>query len=185
MKLMVGLGNPGRKYVGTRHNLGFQVLAEVARQFGIGKPRSRFNGETVEALIDGARTLLLCPHTLMNRSGNSVRLACDFYDIDCEDLLIVCDDLNLPLASLRFRVKGSSGGQKGLGDIIRHLGTEELARLRIGIDRPPDGRDPADFVLSRFNKEEAGVMQQAVDRAAEAAADWVRNGIDFCMNHYN
>jgi PTH1 family peptidyl-tRNA hydrolase len=185
MKLIVGLGNPGRKYAGTRHNVGFSVAELLARRCGQATPRARFHGETVEANVGEHRVMLLCPHTLMNRSGLSVLEARDFYKMDLADLLVVCDDFNLPLAKLRCRSKGSSGGQKGLQDILSRLGTDEVARLRIGIGPPPDGWDVAAYVLSKFHPEEVDLVQTAVERAADAALDWVREGIEFCMNRYN
>jgi PTH1 family peptidyl-tRNA hydrolase len=185
MKLIVGLGNPGRKYQGTRHNVGFVVLAELARRFAIGRPRSKFHGEVVEANLDGQRALLLSPTTYMNNSRASVRAARDFHKLPNEDLLVVCDDLNLPLAKLRFRAKGSSGGQKGVDDIIRRLGTEEFSRARIGIGAPPDRWEATDYVLSRFTREELPAIEEAVARAADAVALWSREGIDRCMNQYN
>jgi PTH1 family peptidyl-tRNA hydrolase len=184
-KLIVGLGNPGRKYVSSRHNVGAETVAVLARRFGQTTVRSKFHGETVEASIDEHRVLLLCPHTYMNRSGLSVLEARDFYKIDNADVLIICDDFNLPLAKLRCRARGSSGGQKGLQDIFRRLGTEQLARLRIGIGTPPEGWDPAAFVLSKFKQDEVDAIQQAIARAADAAAHWVRAGIQSCMNQYN
>src|SRR5262245_16373112 len=114
MKLVVGLGNPGRKYEGTRHNVGFMVFTELARKYGHSRPKAAFQGEIVEATLESQKSLLLCPHTLMNLSGGSVLAARDFYKIEPEDLLVVSDDLNLPLGKLRFRSSGSSGGQKGL-----------------------------------------------------------------------
>ena len=185
MKLIVGLGNPGRRYEGTRHNVGFAVLGELARKLGPAKARQRFQGETVEAELEGEKVLLLCPWTYMNQSGGSVLAARDFYRLSNEELLVVCDDLNLPLARLRFRARGSSGGQKGLRDIIRCLATEDFARLRIGIGAAPEGWDPADFVLARFTPEELPPIRQAVAQAAEAVADWVRQGPEYCMNRYN
>lgn len=185
MKLIVGLGNPGRKYVGTRHNVGFDVLAELAQRHGISKPKQRFEGETVEATIESEKVLLLCPHTYMNSSGSSVQPARDFYKLENSDVLIVCDDFNLPLARLRFRPKGSSGGQKGLGDIIRRFGDDEVARLRIGIGSSPSGWDVSDFVLSKFATEEKTEIEHAVLRAADAVSAWVREGTEYCMNHYN
>ena len=121
----------------------------------------------------------------MNLSGASVLAAKDFYKIPQEDMLVVCDDLNLPLAKLRVRAAGSAGGQKGLEDIIRRLGTDEFARLRIGIGFPPDGWSWPDFVLSKFTKEEIPAMEQAVARAIEAIVVWVREGVQACMNRYN
>ncbi len=185
MKLIVGLGNPGRKYAATRHNVGFEVVAQLAHRFGQGRARSKFRGETVDAAIGGEKVVLLCPHTYMNRSGVSVLEARDFFKVEHHDLLVVCDDFNLPLAKLRFRAKGSSGGQKGLQDIIRCLATDQFARLRIGIGAPPENWDVADYVLSKFSGEDVDVMQDAVHRAADAAADWAREGIEASMNRHN
>jgi len=185
MKLVVGLGNPGRKYQSSRHNVGFAVLGQLAGEFGSSKPKSKFHGEVVEADLHGHRVLLLSPLTYMNRSGGSVLEAKNFYKIDNDDVLIVCDDMSLPLGKLRFRAKGSAGGQKGLGDIVRRLGTDEFPRLRIGIGPPPEGWDWADYVLSKFRKEEIPEIEEAVRRAAGAVAVWAREGVDFCMNQYN
>jgi PTH1 family peptidyl-tRNA hydrolase len=185
MKLVVGLGNPGRKYEGTRHNVGFRVAAELARRFADGKPRQAFQGEVVEGRIESERLLVLCPHTLMNLSGGSVLAARDFYKLTNDELLIVADDFNLPLAKLRFRTSGSSGGQKGLEDIIRRLGSDAICRLRIGIGTPPDGRDAADYVLGRFGKAELGEIELAVMQAADAVEVWVREGTATTMNRFN
>jgi PTH1 family peptidyl-tRNA hydrolase len=185
MKLVVGLGNPGRKYEGTRHNVGFRVAAELAAKHGATKGKRAFQGEIVEATIDAEKLLLLCPHTLMNLSGGSVLAARDFYKIADHDLLIVSDDLNLPLGKLRFRKSGSSGGQRGLEDILHRLGTDEVPRLRIGIGSPGAGRDAADFVLGRFTKVERPLIDEAIWRAADAVAVWVREGIAVAMNRFN
>ena len=185
MKLVVGLGNPGRKYEGTRHNVGFRVIAELNRKYGQGKPKHAFQGEISEAQIDTEKALFLCPHTLMNLSGGSVLEARDFYKIAFEDLLIIGDDLNLPLGKLRFRPSGSSGGQKGLENIIRRLGTDQVSRLRVGIGSPPEGRDAADFVLGRFTKVEQPEIEEAIWRAADAVVVWVREGLGASMNRYN
>jgi PTH1 family peptidyl-tRNA hydrolase len=185
MKLVVGLGNPGRRYEGTRHNIGYAVLAELARKFGTPPAKTRFHGEVVEADLNGQKALLLSPTTFMNLSGSSVQEAKSFYKLPNEDLLVLGDDLNLPVGKLRFRGQGSSGGQKGLEDIIQRLGTDEFARLRIGIGAAPEGWNWADYVLSRFAPEELPDIEQAVGLAAEAAAVWAREGIEFCMNQYN
>lgn len=186
MKLVVGLGNPGRQYAGTRHNVGYEVLAELARRWAAEeRPRVQFSGETINATISGVRVLLLSPTTYMNRSGMSVRAAVDFYKFNLHDTLIVCDDMNLPLGKLRFRSRGSSGGHKGLADIIRALGTEEVPRLRIGIGKPPTGQDSVRFVLSRFAKEEETAIQKAFCKAADAIEVWVTQGIEACMSQFN
>ena len=186
MKLVVGLGNPGRRYEGTRHNVGYAVLAELARKFGGGGvPKGRFHGAVVEADLRGQKALLLSPTTFMNLSGTSVQEAMSFYKLAGEDLLIVCDDLNLPVGELRFRARGASGGQKGLEDIIRRLATEDFSRLRIRVGTAPEGWDWADYVLSKFTPEELPEMERAVGLAADAVAVWAREGSEFCMNQYN
>jgi PTH1 family peptidyl-tRNA hydrolase len=187
MKLIVGLGNPGQKYEKTRHNVGYAVLDELERRGGMSaaQRRSAFHGLRTVVHIGEEKALLLWPHTYMNRSGISVAEACQFYKLDHEDLLVVCDDFNLPLAKLRFRPDGSAGGQKGLADIIRSLGTEDVPRLRIGIGPVPARLAGTDFVLGRFAKDEAVEASLSIARAADAVADWVRRGIDECMNLYN
>ncbi len=185
MKLVVGLGNPGRKYKDTRHNVGYMALAELARRYGSSSVRAKFHADVVEANIEGERALLLSPLTYMNLSGTSVVEAFRFYKLSFAGLLVICDDLNLPLGKLRIRAKGSSGGQKGLADIINRLGDEQFARLRIGIGEPPSGWDAADFVLSRFNKKETTEIELAVQQAADAVALWAREGTHACMNRHN
>jgi peptidyl-tRNA hydrolase, PTH1 family len=185
MKLVVGLGNPGRKYEGTRHNIGFEVIGELAKRFSRGAAKSGFQGEVADAELRGVRVLLLCPQTFMNRSGVSVAQARDFYKLANDDLLIVCDDFNLPLAKLRFRAQGSSGGQKGLEDIIRALGGDAFPRLRVGVGGPPAGWDPINFVLGKFTKQERLEIDIAIVRAADAVADWATSGIETVMNRYN
>ena len=185
MKLIVGLGNPGRKYQETRHNVGYEVLKRLAEKYGTSSPTDRFQGETVEADVEGERVLLLCPTTYMNLSGGSVLSARDFYKLPLEDLLIICDDFNLELGQLRIRGKGSSGGQNGLKDIARRLGSEEFARLRIGIGAPPPRWDVSDYVLSKFRKEELEEIGEAYHQAVAAARDWATHGLEYCMNQHN
>lgn len=185
MKLVVGLGNPGRKYQETRHNVGFEVVAEVARRHGAGKPKAKFNGEVVEANCAGEKLVLLCPATYMNRSGASVLAARDFYKLEDGEILVVCDDINLPFAKLRVRAKGSSGGQKGLADVIRRLGGDDVSRLRIGVGAPPEGWDAAAYVLGKFTREEQAEVEPAILSAADAVVVWARDGIAACMNQYN
>jgi peptidyl-tRNA hydrolase, PTH1 family len=185
MKLIVGLGNPGGKYKNSRHNVGFEVAAALAKRFATSPPRSKFQGEIAEATIAGQKTLLLTPLTYMNLSGASVLAAGDFYKIDNENILVVCDDFALPLGKLRLRGKGSSGGQKGLEDIIRRLGTDEIPRLRIGIGLVPPGRDAAGYVLGKFTSDEQPTIATAIDRAAEAVVAWVDTGLAAAMNKYN
>ena len=185
MKLIVGLGNPGRKYSGTKHNVGYEVVAELARRYGLGQAKSKFQGEVVEADFGGQKALLLSPVTYMNLSGASVLAVCDFYKLPIDQLLVVCDDINLPLAKLRFRAKGSAGGQKGLGNIMARLATEEFCRLRVGIGSPPENWDAADYVLSKFTRQEKPIIEDGVSLAADAVIAWARDGIQDCMNQYN
>ena len=185
MKLIVGLGNRGQKYDGTRHNVGFEAIASLARRYDVGRPKSKFNAEVVETIIGEYKAVLMCPLTFMNLSGQSVRAAFDFYKLSLDDLLVICDDMNLKLARLRMRPKGSAGGQNGLRDIIGRLGSQEFCRLRIGIDRPPQGWDTSDYVLGKFKPENRQAMESSCQRAAEAAEYWVKHGIQKSMSQFN
>jgi PTH1 family peptidyl-tRNA hydrolase len=183
-KLVVGLGNPGSKYEGTRHNIGFEVVDLLARG-GAGATFTRkFDGLLAETEINYQRVLLLKPLTFMNLSGRSVRQALGFYKIESADLLVICDDLNLPLGKLRLRPGGSDGGQKGLRDIAAQLGTDEFPRLRVGIgDRGPI--DATDFVLTRFRAAERPAIDDALIAASQAVAVWATRGIAAAMNEFN
>lgn len=185
MKLIVGLGNPGRKYEQTRHNLGFMVADKVASLAGASGSKVRFEGQVAEGNIRGEKVVILWPQTFMNASGQSVRKAFDFYKLVPEDLLVVSDDLNLKTGRVRIRPAGSAGGQKGMADIIRHLGNDNFARLRIGIDRPPENWTVTDYVLGKFNKEEIEKIEMALDRATQAALVWVSEGIGPTMTRFN
>ncbi len=185
MKLIIGLGNPGRKYQGTRHNVGYMTLAELAKRFGVGRPKGKFQGEVLDADLTGQRALLLSPTTYMNNSGMSVQAAKEFYKLSLDELLVISDDLNLPLGKVRIRSEGSAGGQKGLADIVRRLGTESFPRLRIGIGSPPEDWDAADYVLSTFTREELPEIEKAIVRAVDAVVDWAHKGIQYSMNQYN
>jgi PTH1 family peptidyl-tRNA hydrolase len=184
MKLVVGLGNPGSKYEGTRHNIGFEVVDRLAAG-GPGATFARkFDGLLAEAEIDYHRVLLLKPQTFMNLSGRSVGQAVRFYKLDPADLLVVCDDLSLPLGKLRLRGGGSDGGQKGLRDITAALGTDAFCRLRLGIgDRGTV--DASDFVLNRFRSSERPVIDDALILASQAVAVWVTQGLAAAMNRFN
>jgi len=183
-KLVVGLGNPGSKYEATRHNIGFEAVDRLARG-GAGTAFTRkFEGLLAEVEFDFRHALLLKPETFMNLSGRSVRQALQFYKLDPADLLVLCDDLALPLGKLRLRGGGSDGGQKGLRDIAAHLGTTDFARLRVGIgDRGPV--DAADYVLGRFRAAERPIIDDALITATQAVAVWVTQGLDAAMNRFN
>jgi len=185
MKLVVGLGNPGSQYAETRHNIGFDVIDQLAAKFAASRPKKKFQGELCEAVVGTERVLFLMPLTFMNLSGSSVLVCRDFHKILPEDTLVVCDDLALPVGRLRFRGHGSAGGQKGLADVIRRLGTDQVPRLRIGIGQCPPGWDAADYVLGKFTSEEKPVVQSAVTKGVAGVADWIARGLQYCMNHYN
>ena len=183
-KLVVGLGNPGSKFDGTRHNIGYEVVDRLASGGPGARFSKKFDGQIAEVEIDYRRVLLLKPETFMNLSGRSVVPALRFYKLDPVDLLVVCDDLNLPLGKPRIRKGGSDGGQKGLRDISAQLGTDEYARLRVGIgDRGPI--DASDYVLGRFRPAERPIVDDALIVATQAVAVWVALGADAAMNRFN
>lgn len=185
MKLVVGLGNPGSQYEGTRHNVGFEVLNELGRRWQADKPRRKFDAEIAEIRCGGENVWLAWPQTFMNLSGRSVGQIVKFHQLDFSHLLVISDDLNLKVGQLRMRGKGSAGGQKGLLDIIRVLGTEEIPRLRIGIDRPAAGQETATYVLSRYTKREREVINEAIDKAVAGVEAWVAGGLETAMNLVN
>jgi PTH1 family peptidyl-tRNA hydrolase len=183
MKIIVGLGNPGSRYAETRHNVGYDVVDWLAAGGGTGPYRSRFQAQVAE-FTDGAETVLLVkPETFMNLSGQCVRAALDFYKRPVEDLLVVCDDMALPLGKLRMRESGTHGGHNGLRNIQEHLGTTAYCRMRIGVGEPGD--DAVDHVLGRFRSGERDAIAAAVQLAGEAVLVWVRHGPAECMNRYN
>lgn len=186
MRVVVGLGNPGSRYQSTRHNIGFDVVAELARRTLADGPKRKFDADVYDAGGGwGDKLLLIAPQTYMNLSGRSVRGLLDFYKLSPLDLLIVCDDINLPLGRLRIRKSGSAGGQKGLADIIRQVGTEEVPRMRLGVGAPPGPVDAADWVLGKFTADESGEVDRLVKAAADAVESWVRSGLDAAMNRHN
>jgi PTH1 family peptidyl-tRNA hydrolase len=183
VKLIVGLGNPGQKYAGTRHNVGFRVIDELARRWSIDLPQEKFHAWFGRGTLAGEQVVLLKPTTFMNRSGPAVLAAGRFYRLEPTDLLVISDDLALPLGRLRLRARGGAGGHNGLQDIIDRLGSDAFARMRLGID-PPIG-DPADYVLSRFSESEESIVAATCCRAADAVECWVERGTEFAMNRYN
>jgi PTH1 family peptidyl-tRNA hydrolase len=184
MKIVVGLGNPGKRYAGTRHNVGFAVLETLARSPHAGRAQERFGALVVELAEESEKVLLVMPQTFMNLSGRCVRELVDFYQVPLENVLVVCDDINLPLGQLRIRARGSHGGHNGLRDIQAHLGVTDYPRLRIGIGSPEE-IDAADYVLARFSRTEQAVIDDAVLRAAQAVGVWLDQGIEPCMNEFN
>ena len=187
---MAGLGNPGRQYAQTRHNVGFRVVELLRDRWSAGEGRFGFGGWLCQARPTGPqqaeRTVVLFePHTYMNCSGRAVRQLVDFHKADCRDVLAVLDDMALPLGRLRMREQGSAGGHKGLGDILAALGTDEVPRLRVGIGAPPPRIDATDFVLQRFRDDEAEPIDCAIQVAADAAEDWLFHGAGYVMDKYN
>jgi len=185
LKLIVGLGNPGPRYRGTYHNIGFEVVDEIARRHG-----ARFGGSPAEALTARVRGLaddlwLVKPLTFMNASGQAVGELQRFYKVALDDLLVVADDVNLPGGRLRLRGRGSAGGHNGLKSIIGNLGTGDFPRLRVGVGRGDPGRDLADYVLGRVPEEERAQLREATARAADAAECFVEHGLLDAMNRFN
>jgi len=184
MKLVVGLGNPGSRYEGTRHNVGFEVVDRLAEGGSRASFSRKFEGLLAETEIDFQRILLLKPQTFMNLSGRSVGQALRFYKLDPADLIVICDDLNLPVGKLRIRGSGSDGGQKGLRDITAHLGTDTYARLRVGIGERGE-TEATDYVLSRYRSGERAIMDDALILATQAVAVWVSQDLAAAMNRFN
>jgi len=184
MKVVVGLGNPGSRYHGTRHNVGFAVVDVLAKGPEVGPFANKFEAEVASWLFQGEKVLLVKPLTYMNLSGRSVRQVLDYHQTPVSDLLVICDDINLPLGQLRVRARGTHGGHNGLRDIQNHLGTTEYARLRLGVGGP-EGRDLADHVLDRFSPAEKPVIEDAIVKAAQAVGVWLLRGTAACMNEFN
>lgn len=186
MKLIVGLGNPGRKYRDTRHNVGFTIVEQLA-----GRYAGAFESAPAEALVAKLRTLgdggtlLVKPLTMMNASGFAVSEIARYYRVAFEDILVVADDVNLPLGRLRARPGGSAGGHNGLRSIIEQLGTQAFARLRVGIGRGDPRRDLADYVLGGFDADERTLVTEAIGRAADATEVFVAEGVQAVMNRFN
>ncbi|MFO0844275.1 MAG: aminoacyl-tRNA hydrolase [Gemmataceae bacterium] len=184
MKVVVGLGNPGKQYHGTRHNVGFAVLDGLAQGPNAGRFQSRFSAQVAEWVEGAEKVLLVKPETFMNLSGRCVREVVEFYKVELADLFVVCDDVNLPLGKLRVRAKGTHGGHNGLRDIQNHLGTTEYGRLRIGVGAAGEG-ELVDHVLGRFRPSERPLIEDALILAMQAVAVWVQQGIAVCMNRVN
>lgn len=186
MKVIVGLGNPGREYEKTKHNVGFWVVDRLANELGIDVKQGKFKGLMGEGRADGERVILVKPLTYMNLSGECVAPLLHFFKADpVEDLLVIYDDLDLSCGKIRLREKGSSGGHNGMKSLIAHLGTEQIKRLKIGVDRPGPGWKVPDYVLSPFSKEQGAEVEHAVQRAQEAARAWINTPFLQVMNRFN
>jgi PTH1 family peptidyl-tRNA hydrolase len=185
MKIVVGLGNPGIKYAGTRHNMGFSAITEIADRYNVRIDRAECKSLTGRALINGEKVLLAMPQTFMNLSGEAVSQLLHYYKCTPEDLIIIYDDIDLDVGGVRIREKGSAGGHNGMKNIIQLIGTNEFDRVRLGVGRKPEGWDLADHVLSRFPEEQLPDVRAAVKCAADAVEEIIENGIASAMNKYS
>ncbi len=183
--LIVGLGNPGREYEHTRHNIGFRCVDTLAAAHGLAFAKRQSKALIADGTIAGRKVLLAKPQTFMNLSGEAVQSLMTFYKIPLRHLLVISDDMDIPTGTLRIREKGSAGGQKGLKSIIEHVGTSEFARLRFGIGRPPGRMDPAAYVLQDFDKQDAMLVMETLDRVVKAVDTWLHYGIAMMMTRHN
>ncbi len=184
MFIIAGLGNPGKKYENTRHNMGFEAIDILAEKYGIKVNRLRFNALTGEGHINGEKVLLIKPQTYMNLSGESLRPALDYYKTEAENLIVIYDDVDIPAGYIRVRKKGSAGTHNGMKSILYHLRTEEFPRIRVGIGSGKK-EDMISFVIGGISKNEAEILAEGAKKAADAAACIVEKGIEKAMNEYN
>ena len=184
MKIIVGLGNPGQEYGATRHNVGFMTVDKLAEKWSITTWRERYNGLVAE--YRGEETVLLVkPQTYMNLSGRAIVPLVNFYKVQLNEITVIYDDLDLPAGRLRLRLKGGSGGHRGIESMLYELGNDDFNRVRIGIGRPPQGWETANYVLGRFNGEEAPVISEAIDQAVSAVECILQEGFTKAMNKFN
>lgn len=183
--LVVFLGNPGPKYAGTRHNAGFITADAAEKRYGVSINRSRFKALTASCELGGEKVLFMKPQTYMNLSGDAVQQAVSFYKIPAEHVLVVSDEMSLPVGKIRIRPKGSAGGHNGLKSIISVLGTENFPRIRLGVGAPPPEYDVKDWVLSTFRNQDAEDFRDAAERAAQAVEAYITLGPEKAMNLYN
>lgn len=184
MKIIIGLGNPGEKYCKTRHNLGFRVVDRFAQQLEIECNQKKCKSLFCKTLVEHEEVILLKPQTFMNLSGVAVKEAVDMYKCALQNVIVICDDLDLSLGKIRIRHNGGCGGHRGLESIASCLGSTGFSRLRVGIGRPTIG-DTSDYVLSAFSKEDEGVIMDASEKACQVLKTWISEGIDVCMNRFN
>ncbi|MCR4588253.1 MAG: aminoacyl-tRNA hydrolase [Lachnospiraceae bacterium] len=186
MIIIAGLGNPGREYENTRHNVGFEVVDALARKIGATAFGKEGKALVAKGIIAGEKVLLVKPQTYMNLSGEAIRPLLDFYKLDPEEsLIVISDDIDLPVGHIRIRQGGSAGGHNGLKNIILHTGTEKFPRLRLGVGQKPDGYDLADYVLGHFSGEEKTLMEEKFGEAADAVALMIEEDVSLAMNRYN
>ena len=184
MFVIAGLGNPGRKYENTRHNMGFRVIDELAERNGIKVSRLRHEALTGDGIIAGKKVLLVKPQTFMNLSGRSISQIADYYDVALEDLLVIYDDFDTDLGTIRIRKKGSAGSHNGMKSVVEQLGSGDFPRIRVGIGGA-EGKDWVGFVIGKMSSEEEKLTQEAISNAAQAAEVFLSDGIDMAMNRFN
>ncbi|MEK6657762.1 MAG: aminoacyl-tRNA hydrolase [Nitrospirota bacterium] len=185
VKLIIGLGNPGNEYKQTRHNVGFMVIDELASVYNIALNKKRYKSFFGKGSINDIEVVLAKPQTYMNLSGDSVAQMIKGFNLSIDDLIIICDDMDIGLGRIRIRDKGSSGGHRGLKSIIDVLGTDKFVRLKFGIGRPISGSDPSDYVLSNFKKAELPILKEAVKKASEAVSLLIKDCTVAAMNRFN
>jgi len=186
MIMIAGLGNPGRDYEKTRHNMGFDTVDVIAERAGIRVRNAEGRALTGKGIYAGEKVLLVKPLTYMNLSGESIRALIDYYKIDAEkELVVISDDITLPLGKLRIRMKGSAGGHNGLKNIIAQLGHDRFRRIKIGVGEKPEEYDLINYVLGRFSKEDRVIVEESINRAADAVATLLEEGAEKAMNKYN
>jgi PTH1 family peptidyl-tRNA hydrolase len=185
MYVIVGLGNPGDRYAGTKHNIGFITIDYLAEQCGIKMNKTKHKAILGEGTIGGEKVLLVKPQTFMNLSGQSVMDIVNFYKVPSQNLIVIYDDIDLPVGKVRIRPSGSSGTHNGMRNIIYLINNQEFPRIRIGVGKQPDYMDLADYVMTKFNGEERPLMEEAVKRSAMAVEEIVKSGINIAMNKYN
>ena len=183
--MIVGLGNPGREYKDTRHNLGFMLIDRLTIRLDARGMKVQSKAIVINAQYEGQKLILVKPQTFMNLSGQSIQGLLRFYKIPLENLLVAHDDLDLPFCTLRIRPGGGPGGQKGIASTIQQLGTRDFPRLRMGIDRPPGKMDAAAYVLQEFSGKELLIVSEMLDRAADAALTFAKQGLNAAMNKFN
>ena len=185
MKLVAGLGNPGRDYAGTRHNIGFGVIARISDKYNIPLTGKEHKAICGKGMIGGEKVILAQPQTFMNLSGECVRSLVDDYKLESEDIIIAYDDIDLEVGQLRIRSKGSAGGHNGIKNIISHLGTNEFPRVKVGVGGKPEGGDLVRHVLGRFSREDEKMIGEVLDVAVEAVETILSDGVEAAMNRYN
>ncbi|MFZ0370899.1 MAG: aminoacyl-tRNA hydrolase [Halobacillus sp.] len=185
MKCIVGLGNPGKKYAKTRHNIGFMILDELVKQNHWSLEQTKFRGIYTIEHVNGEKILLLKPQTFMNLSGESLVQFMNFFDLEADDILVVYDDLDLPPGKIRLRKKGGHGGHNGIRNIIDHLGTKEFNRLRVGVGRPDGPVSVVDYVLGTFTKQEQDAVSESIEAAVKACEAWMTQPFNEVMNDFN